>query len=179
MCCRSRDIENIDFSDASWEEMGDDGEAGSKTNLVFQTNKQRAIDDLKCIAFEESLRKLLEWAVGDSCSQSDEPVTFTTRMYATCMMISWRSSYREKLLHGHWSSQPNLIGMKAGNLLLPACLALAGNSYTALFAKFLKLAHTHTHAHTHMHARPYTVQSAMSYGKTNSTTKYYIFYSYE
>ena len=141
VCCRSRDIDNIDFSDVTWEEMGDDVDAEPKTNLVFQTTKQRAIDDLKCIAFEQSLRKLLEWAVGDSCSHCDEPVTFTTRMYGTCMMISWRCSYREKHLHGRWSSQPNLLGMKAGNLLLPVCHVLAGNSYTktALFAKFLKL----------------------------------------
>ena len=68
-------------------------------------------------------------------------MTFTTIMYATCMMVKWMCSRRQQHAHGIWSSQPDLLGMNMGRLLVPACHALSGNSYVkiALFAKFLRL----------------------------------------
>ena len=133
---------NISFPDVSWENLGEE-DVPSKvyTNLVFRTTKQEAIDDPKCIAFEASIMKLLHMAVGMECCQCKRPLTFTTTMYATCMMVQWKCLQSNLHTSGVWASQPNLFGMKAGNLLVPVCHMLSGNSYvkTALFAKFLKL----------------------------------------
>ena len=111
-----------------------------KTNLIYQTSKQEAITDQKCIAFQGAIMRLIRLAVGATCSQCCAPLTFTTTMCATCMMVKWRCPHLERHVHGCWSSQPNLLGMKAGNLLVPVCHVLAGNSYvkTALFAKCLE-----------------------------------------
>jgi hypothetical protein len=141
------DVNNISFPDATWEnlEVGDEDVTHRsnkrRTNFIFKTSKQEAISEKKCIAFEGAILKLIHFAVGKTCSLCHEPIDFTTTMYATCMMIKWKCSYGEKHIEGIWSSQPNLFGMKAGNLLVPVCHMLSGNSYvkTALFAKFLNL----------------------------------------
>ena len=136
---------SIDFPCISWNDMGADDVAGSApkphTDLVFPTTTQKAIKAQKCIAFEEAIVRLIRWAVGDVCGKCGKVVDITTQMLATCLMVKWRCSDDDHHVHGRWSSQPNLLGMKAGNLLVPVCHILAGNSYvkTALFCKFFKL----------------------------------------
>ena len=109
----------------------------SHSNLVYKVSKDDAIKDKKCVAFEGAIVKLIRLAVGKNCNLCNEPINITIKMYASCMMVRWRCSYGEEHISGVWSSQPNLFG----NLLLPVCPALVGNSYlkTALFDKFFKL----------------------------------------
>ena len=148
-CLFLREAENIQsWNGVGVEEPQDVPDAGPKVikaapkqNLVYRTTKQVAIDEVKCIAFEGPIMQLVELAVGRECKQCKEPVTFIPTMYGTCLMVKWGCSYSKLHSSGQWASQPNLFGMKAGNLLVPVCHILSGNSYvkTALFAKFLKL----------------------------------------
>ena len=69
------DVENINFSDISWDNLGmEDVDSTRTTKLIDQTTKQAAIDDSKCIVFEGAILKLDKWAVVQSCGQCGEPM---------------------------------------------------------------------------------------------------------
>ena len=100
------DVENINFSDTPWDNLAmEDVGSTRTTKLIYQTTKQAATDDSKCNVFEGAILRLLEWSVGLSCGQCDGPMTFTTIMYATCMMVKWMHSARQHA-HGIWLHGP-------------------------------------------------------------------------
>jgi hypothetical protein len=100
------------------------------------------IHDSKCIAFNSCLQQLVMNAVGKQCNKCQAQVTFSFSMRGTCFLATWTCGGTGRDHNrGSWASQPLLHGMYAGNLLLPACLDLSGNSYTkiALMFSFMKM----------------------------------------
>ena len=110
--------------------------------LKVNLTKERTIKATKCIAYAEVLEKLLAAAVGHSCKECDDWLTFKHIKIGTCLVIKWTCPNGQAgHSSGSWASQPMLSGMYAGNLLVPTALILSGNNFTkvALMAKFLNL----------------------------------------
>ena len=126
------------------DEIEQPSKSATPAQLAVKMTNEGAIRTTKCIAFNECLKKLLQFAVGTKCKECGTDLAFRDVMKGTCLVLMWECALNGKHHKGSWASQPRLHNMYAGNLITPTCLLLSGNSYAkvALMAKFLNLGFT-------------------------------------
>ena len=139
---------DLDVSDVAYDPNWDVPDVREETvtgNITIEMTLQEIRNAPKCVAFNQCLVELVKSFVGWCCVKCQHSLDFTTSIVGTCLIVRWSCPGQEKYQKGHtkgsWSSQPRFENMWAGNMLVPTCLALSGNSYQklALYAKFLKL----------------------------------------
>ncbi|CAB4023037.1 Hypothetical predicted protein [Paramuricea clavata] len=85
-----------------------------------------------CIAAATQLIRLPYRVHGEICKRPgcDELLEFQETYHGTCLVVTWKCY----ALHfgGRWASRLTCAGLRAGNLLLAAAIALSGNSHTKI-----------------------------------------------
>ncbi|CAB4021924.1 Hypothetical predicted protein, partial [Paramuricea clavata] len=85
-----------------------------------------------CIVAATKLIRLLYRVHGEICKRPgcDELLEFQETYRGTCLVVTWKCHAGH--FGGRWASQSTCAGLRAGNLLLAAAIALSGNSYTKI-----------------------------------------------
>jgi DNA-directed RNA polymerase subunit RPC12/RpoP len=126
-------------------EVSEDWHNASHTKLFHKSNykwtDKEAATAPKCIAFVDSIVELIERLSPSRCPKCNSTIVLDWRFIGSCLHVEWHCPSFPKHFHQRWSSQPRLYGLYAGNILLPTCIAISGNSYKkiALMMKFLNL----------------------------------------